>query len=98
MVSGFKNFENSTIIYEPDQIKNEMFSVLKTCMFSQLLQFQFSVGPDSTAIFGHATFQSFQKLRNMTHFARTLETGAKKTELAQELTINKKSLFSLQSS
>ena len=57
---------------------------------SQFLQFQFSVGPDSTAIFGHATFQSFQKLRNMTHFARTLETGAKKTELAQELTINKK--------
>ena len=45
-MSGFKNFEKSTFIYEPDRMKNEMFSVrgqsvqfLSFCIFNfQLAQ------------------------------------------------------------
>ena len=37
---------------------------LEDCNFSPVfLQFQFSVGRGSAAIFGHATFQSFQKVQ-----------------------------------
>ena len=34
LVSGFKSFENITLIYEPDRMKNGKFSVPGPCIFS----------------------------------------------------------------
>ena len=62
--------------------------------FSQLLQLQFFQFAQVAAQFlVTQPFKVSKKLRNATHFARTRDWCEKKTELAQELTINKRILI-----